>query len=110
LYHSVCRGALFAILLVAVFTAAFVAGVVLTRHYNSKPVTLVSSSKDDNLTIQSTKCFETSEELQQAVLNKFVLLDDVANAHLSEIYGLPVGTWCVSRVTTFRASSTHTVA
>jgi hypothetical protein len=54
------------------------------------------------------QCFETVEELQRA-LDLFVLQvgreavvdDNGPMPHLSATYGLPIGTWCVSRSASF---------
>jgi surface protein len=47
-----------------------------------------------------TKCFETTNELRQAVDN-FMLDDDAVTTQLEETYGLPMGTWCVSDIQDF---------
>jgi len=46
------------------------------------------------------KCFDSMEELQGAV-NRFVDNNLIDFNELNEMYGLPIGTWCVLHVTNF---------
>jgi len=48
----------------------------------------------------SLKCFDSLEELQGAV-DRFVDSNLINFKELNKTYGLPIGTWCVSRVTNF---------
>jgi surface protein len=92
------------ILLVMVVVAAIVAGVILTSDSNEENLpqpTLAPSSNDDVLTSKPPlspppKCFETTEELRQAV-DKFMLDSEEAKAQLAASYGQPIGTLCFSQ-------------
>jgi surface protein len=51
-------------------------------------------------TLSPKKCFETTNELRDAV-DLFMMGSDAAMALLKQTYGLPMGSWCVSHIQDF---------
>lgn len=53
----------------------------------------------------SRECFQTTEELQAAVLA--YLKDPTPNSEIAQEYGYPIGGWCVSNITDFNHIFSH---